>query len=91
MTAATEDSGKPGGVSAARSAAARRAAAWLHLAAAPTFAAMALATALDASPMATMCGGDGWSLGGMAPMYLLMSAFHLGPWLETASRRRRRP
>jgi hypothetical protein len=93
MPAAAENTGKPGGVPAARSAAAkwavaRQAATWLHLAAAPTFLLMALATLLDASPMAAMCGGDGWFLGGMAPMYLLMSAFHLGPWLEAVSGRR---
>jgi hypothetical protein len=28
-------------------------------------------------------------LGGMAPMYLLMSAFHSTPWLTLISRRRR--
>jgi hypothetical protein len=27
-------------------------------------------------------------LGGMVPMYLLMSAFHLAPWLKLISRRR---
>jgi hypothetical protein len=87
MPAAAEDTAKPGGAPAARRAAVHRAATWLHLAAAPTFLLMALATLLDASPMAAMCsgGGDGWLLGGMAPMYLLMSAFHLGPWLEMAS------
>ncbi len=88
MTAAIEDTCKPDGVSAAR-----YAATCLHLTAAPTFALMALATLFDASPMTMMCGGDmgGWSLGGMAPMYLLMAAFHLGPWLEKVSVRRGEP
>jgi hypothetical protein len=27
-------------------------------------------------------------LGGMVPMYLLMSAFHLAPWLKLVSSRR---
>jgi hypothetical protein len=39
---------------------------------------MLCSTAQDASP-----------LGGMAPMYLLMSAFHSTPWLTLISRRRR--
>jgi hypothetical protein len=94
MPAAPENTAKPGGIPAARSAAAR-AGACLHLAAAPSFALMALATMLDTSPMAMMCAGGGgspgeWSLGGMAPMYLSMAAFHLGPWLEMVSGRRGR-
>jgi hypothetical protein len=86
MPAAAEDTAKPGGVPAARGAVASRVAAWLHLAAAPTFLLMALATMLDASPVAAMCAGpmSGWSPGGMAPMYFLMSAVHLPPWLERA-------
>jgi hypothetical protein len=31
---------------------------------------------------------DASPLGGMVPMYLLMSAFHAGPWLKLISRRR---
>lgn len=50
-------------------------------AAAPVFAAMAVLTAAHAAPP-LLCGGDGWVLGGMAPMYALMSAFHTGPWLR---------
>jgi hypothetical protein len=89
MPTATENTAKPGGTPAARNAAAR-AGACLHLAAAPSFALMALAAMLDASPAAAMCAGGGWLLGGMAPMYLLMAAFHLGPWLEMVSGRRGR-
>jgi len=67
-----------------RSAAARRLANGLYLAAAPTFAMMALLTGVlgGGSPDA-LCSTAGASpLGGMVPMYLLMSAFHLAPWLK---------
>jgi hypothetical protein len=61
---------------------------WLGLAAAPTFAAMALATGLgEAGPVEAFCTG-GSPISGMALMYLLMSAFHAGPWLRMASNRR---
>ena len=58
---------------------------WLSLAAAPTFALMALLVAL--------AGGshDLSSLNGMALMYLLMSAFHSAPWLRLISRRSAAP
>ena len=69
-------------------AAATGAADFLYLAAAPTFAVMALLTAFGGSPDA-LCSIAGASpLGGMVPMYLLMSAFHLAPWLKLISRRR---
>jgi hypothetical protein len=56
---------------------------WLYLAATPTFAIMALLTALDGSPMDQLCSaGPGAHLSGMLPMYLLMSAFHSVPWLK---------
>jgi hypothetical protein len=64
---------------------------WLCLAAAPTFAIMALLTGvLGGGPMAMMCSTapDASPLSGMAAMYLLMSAFHLTPWLKLISRRR---
>jgi hypothetical protein len=64
---------------------------WLGLAAAPIFAIMALLTGvLGGGQMAMMCSTapDASPLGGMAAMYLLMSAFHLTPWLRLISRRR---
>ncbi|MGX1169667.1 hypothetical protein AB7M16_005933 [Bradyrhizobium sp. USDA 372] len=65
-------------------AAARHLARWLGLAATPTFAMMALLTAmLGGGPADMLCGaGQGSLLGGMVPMYLLMSAFHAGAWLR---------
>jgi hypothetical protein len=61
----------------------------LSLAAAPVFAVMALLTGLSGGAMDMMCPAHGASLlGGMVPMYALMSAFHLGPWLKLASRSR---
>jgi hypothetical protein len=63
---------------------------WLYLAAAPTFAIMALLTGVlgGGSPDA-LCSIAGASpLGGMVPMYLLMSAFHSAPWLKLISSRR---
>ena len=62
---------------------------WLHLAAAPTFAIMALVTAALGSGTSDMlCSAMHHTspLGGMVPMYLLMSAFHLPPWLKLVSR-----
>ena len=56
---------------------------WLSLAAAPTFAIMALLTALAVDGSAGgLCSTETFPLGGMVPMYLLMSAFHLSPWLR---------
>src|SRR5579883_1006615 len=56
---------------------------WLCLAAAPAFALMAVLTVLFPSPgMICSMMPDGFSLSGMAPMYLLMSVFHLPPWLK---------
>ncbi len=57
---------------------------WLHLAAAPTFAVMALASGFDRAAPDMLCATmhAGSPLDGMALMYLLMSAFHLSPWLK---------
>lgn len=67
-----------------------RAVAWLSFAAAPTFAFMALLTGLDDGAADMMCAmtHDASPLTGMAAMYLLMSAFHAGPWLRLIARRR---
>ena len=64
---------------------------WLCLAAAPTFAIMALLTSVLGSGQPDMlCSAahDASSLGGMVAMYLLMSAFHFPPWLKLISGRR---
>jgi hypothetical protein len=62
---------------------------WLGLAAGPTFAIMALLTGvLGRGKMAMTCGAEPPSLGGMVPMYLLMSAFHLAPWLKLIANRK---
>jgi hypothetical protein len=63
----------------------RGAAGWLGLAASPTFALMAWVTANGAPPIA-FCSGV-MPTGGMTAMYLLMSLFHLSPWLKLASGR----
>jgi hypothetical protein len=56
---------------------------WLALAASPTFALMAWIAASNASPMALCASRSG--IDSMAAMYLLMSLFHLSPWLKLAS------
>jgi hypothetical protein len=59
---------------------------FLYLAAAPTFAIMALLTAaLGGGSPDALCGAS--PLSGMLLMYLLMSAFHLAPWLKLISSR----
>ncbi|WP_027572610.1 hypothetical protein [Bradyrhizobium sp. WSM1743] len=65
-------------------AAARHVARWLGLAATPTFAIMAVLTALlGGGPADMLCtAGQGSAFGGMVPMYLLMSAFHASAWLR---------
>jgi hypothetical protein len=59
----------------------------LSLAAAPTFAIMALATCVfGGGPTYMICSAEhGSLLSGMVPMYLLMSAFHSPPWLKLIS------
>jgi hypothetical protein len=57
----------------------------LSLAATPAFAAMALLTAtVGDGPAAILCSAahGGSPLGGMVPMYVLMSAIHAAPWLR---------
>jgi hypothetical protein len=64
---------------------------WLSLAAAPTFAIMALLTVvLGGGPLDMLCSAaqDASLLTGMVPMYLLMSAFHSAPWLKLIASRR---
>jgi hypothetical protein len=64
---------------------------WLRLAAAPTFAIMALLTgALGSGQPDILCSAAEHTspLSGMTPMYLLMSAFHSPPWLKLISSRR---
>ncbi|MDR3465199.1 MAG: hypothetical protein P4M07_04570, partial [Xanthobacteraceae bacterium] len=65
----------------------RGAAGWLGLAAAPTFAVMALLTGLGGSPTMLCSAADASPLSGMAGMYLLMSAFHAAPWLKLVAGR----
>ncbi|UQD71253.1 hypothetical protein JEY40_36275 [Bradyrhizobium japonicum] len=70
--------------------AARHLARWLALAATPTFAIMAVLTAVLGGPADMLCAaGQGSLLGGMVPMYLLMSAFHSAAWLRLIAERRR--
>ena len=71
-------------------AAALGAAGWLGLAAAPTFAVMALLTWVPGGGADMTCSAahDVSPLSGMVPMYVLMSAFHSAPWLKLISHRR---
>lgn len=81
MIAAGNETGRRGSAAPAL-------AGWLGLAAAPTFAAMALFTWASGGDADMICSMHAMSpLSGMAPMYLLMSAFHLSPWLKLAARR----
>ena len=85
MTAAHDDIGR-------RSNAASGITGWLSLAAAPTFAAMALLTATaGADPMGMPCLVTPHTspFTGMAAMYVLMSVFHLSPWVRLIAGPRR--
>jgi hypothetical protein len=58
---------------------------WLTLAAAPTFAIMALLTVVPGGGgpgMICPAAPDASPLTGMGAMYVLMSAFHSAPWLK---------
>jgi hypothetical protein len=80
-----------GGAGHNRHAPALAAADWLCLAAAPTFATMALLTGvLGGGAPDSLCAAaqDTSPLSGMVPMYLLMSAFHAAPWLRLIDSRR---
>jgi hypothetical protein len=63
---------------------------WLALAAAPTFAVMALWTGFFCGRPDMLCMAMQGSspMSGMTLMYLLMSAFHAAPWLRLISSRR---
>jgi hypothetical protein len=65
-------------------------ASWLGLAAAPTFAIMALWTGLFSGQPDMLCMAMQGSspMSGMTLMYLLMSLFHTAPWLRLISSRR---
>jgi hypothetical protein len=65
------------------------AAGWLGLAAAPTFALMALWTGIFSGQSDMLCMGVQGSspMSGMTVIYLLMSAFHAAPWLRLISGR----
>jgi hypothetical protein len=65
-------------------------ASWLGLAAAPTFAIMALWNGFFGGQPDMLCMAmqDSSPMSGMTVMYLLMSAFHSSPWLKLISSRR---
>jgi len=61
---------------------------WISLAAAPTFAMMALLTVIlgdDTHGALCSASQDAPLLSGMVWMYVLMSAFHSTPWLKLIS------
>jgi hypothetical protein len=67
---------------------------WLCFAAAPIFAMMAVLTSAiggDRSDVLCSVVRDASPLSGMVPMYWLMSAFHLAPWLKLIAKGRSDP
>ena len=73
---------------------ASRAADWVCLVAAPSFAILALVTGFlegGAADVLCMSAHGASPMGGMVPMYWLMSAFHAAPWLKLIARRRAHP
>ena len=91
MTEVHTDGRGPGAIRCENgNAAATGAADWLYLAAAPSFAIMALLTGVFGGAPDMLCSAaPGASpFGGMVAMYLLMSALHLAPWLKLFSSRR---
>ena len=67
---------------------------WLGLAASPSFAALAIVSAAQASePTLPLCAAmpPGPAIGGMTLMYGLMSLFHAAPWFNLLGDRLRRP
>jgi hypothetical protein len=76
------DTKTEGGVRAARGPAD-----WLGLAAAPSFALMALLTASSGGGEPAICSvmAHASPLTGMTAMYLMMSLFHAAPWLRLAA------
>jgi hypothetical protein len=83
MSATGHETGRRG------NAAALGTAGWLGLAAAPTFAVMAILSCWSGGGADMMCpAAHGVSaLSGMAAMYVLMAAFHSAPWLKLISHR----
>lgn len=79
-----------GGNRSGGAALARGAADWLGLAATPTFATMALLTAGLGGGAEPLCSASQHEslMSGMAPMYLMMGAFHGAPWLRLIASRR---
>ena len=78
------DCGGTGGDAIRRSVASFKLTDMLALAASPTFAVMAVLTStLSSDPAAALCSAAHASaLSGMTAMYLLMSAFHVTPWVK---------